>query len=1738
MRSILLSLIGIISMLGCATGGGGAGAGTGPSPLYGYGVCNRRLTADVVALNDDFVYNRMGAWEQGGMLYALKRDTETGPDGLPKLRSYKRARPIVLRMNQYDCLTINLTNGIGNTPKLKQSSTRQVSMHVTGLQVVESMKDDGSFVGTNPTRSALANPGETVSYTLFAGQTGGFIISTGGDDLSGQSQQTHGLFGMLNVEPADSEWYRSQVTYEDLCLAAGGTVDAQEQCNGAQKTPHGQPLIKDYKIQYPQGSPRQGPILAMLDDKLNMVHSDLTAIITYKGVTAFPKGTFPPNPAMPDREEPWREITTIYHDASTAQQAFTEFTQGDLSTTLGPGGDFFAINYGMGGIGAEILANRLGRGPMKDCVDCRYEEFFLTSWAVGDSAMVVDNPAGNVKNPDNKPATVAYYPDDPSNVYHSYLGDHVTFQIGHGGFSNHHVHHQHAHQWLHTPNSSDSHYLDSQTLGPGASYTLEMVYAGSGNVNLTPGDSIFHCHFYPHFAGGMWAMWRVHDVFEWGTQIDSSGKPIAGARALPDGEITTGTAIPALVPLPGKPMAPMPAKVELVDNGRRVKVLEPKNPGYPFFVPGRAAHRPPKPPLDTVWDGGLPRHVVVDSPTNKADQVQTQWNFSKDLTAVAAQELAERGTPEELAAMEYHAQKLHKSSKPDGSAGDFRTNGQKAVPGAPYADPCVNQNGTLVPSAANPRVYEAAVIQLDVILNKDGWHYPQQRMIALNTDVKDILAGNTPPHPFFIRANSHDCIQYWHTNLVPDYYEPDDFQVRTPTDVLGQHIHLVKFDVTSSDGAANGFNYEDGTLSPEEVQARIEALGKTGFIGLDGQPKELSAKDHPYFGKAPFTPVQTKAWKGAQTTVQRWYADPLLGKVKNVYTPDKGQVSATGDQDRTLRTVFTHDHFGPSTHQQAGLYAGLLIEPKDSKWYDPEDGKRELGTKKGTAWSGGPVPADAWKKDGGPTDWQANIVAPVPEESYREFAMLFQDLQLAYDAGSKPTYIPPALTEEERAKRREPSYIGYSDCTHAINPVDGNCSSKTPTPVIVSGNVNNGTSSVNYRNEPIPLRVNKQSGDAADLSYAYASIDRPSFNYTKKLQDGERTKPVWGGVGLYDPYTPMLRAYAGDQVQVRVLAGAHVEAKYFTMSGLRWHPEPSFLDSGFRAGQVVSLSEHFEILFKAPPIAKDAPTADFLYLADANATFGIQAGIWGMLRTYSSKQDDLVPLPNNPNTVGAAPDICPSASQTKSKYNRDNPRKYYVAATPAQLVFNSRDNLANPYAVVYRVADENGTPLSTSPSAGPLVLRAAAGDCVEVHLFNKIPASFEPLTETVSFSQAEGALKMTMSTRVGLRPQLVSYDVLRSDGVNVGNNGVVDGAIKAPQTIAPNQSKVVYRWFAGNIIVKGNDATYQPVEFGGANLFPSDPFNHASEGMFGAVVVEPAGSWWANQGTCARDAAGKPIYDPARCAPASGTDATILSESNQVLFDEFVASLSLFELKTQSGFQSGVDFGTDPIQSRYGSSADLTTVPNMWQAFSDSLPAPAGGAYGGTDGGADAGVIGPPATPTFVTYAGRQIRIRLMQNAGNGDNVFTFHGHMWQERPYADQSTTIAASKAAYTKYDPKQKSYTTASWKGARMGLGPAMHYDIVIASAGGINKIPGDYLYRTFATWTVNSGLWGIVRALPEGASYPQAPAPLVARAEPASPSARRGPRDRERETPARSSNPLVKRQALQEIMESGGN
>ncbi len=649
--------------------------------------CENIVQANVVALDQVYFWNRFGAVEPQGMMYALEHDVVSTSSSTTKLtpgkvalRPGKRPRPLVLRMNVGDCLFINFTNLLAPSPvDQQQPATRAASIHVVGMQVVNNIHDDGSYVGANINTGVIL-PGQSTRYRVYAEREGGYLMHSMGAIAGGEGDAgsiSAGLFGAINVEPRGSEWYRSQVTREDLDLAAGISIGNLPTIN--------------YNAVYPNTHPFAGrPILKMIDSSGVIVHSDLTAIITGPNAGNFTAGTQPAStPTYPNREQPFREFTIIFHDEIGAVQAFPHFEDEILQFPLHSARDAFAINYGTGGIGAEILANRLGVGPVHDCDECKYEEFFLSSWAVGDPAMVVDVPASrpctvqelregiNCQPTPGRKATRAFYPDDPSNVYHSYLNDHVKFRNLHAGSDDHHVFHLHAHQWLHTPRSDRSAYLDSQTIGQGASFTYEIAYRGSGNRNRTVGDAIFHCHFYPHFAQGMWGLWRVHDVLERGTVLDN-GLPALGSRALPDGEIVRGTPIPGVVPIPVLPMAPAPGQIALNNNGQVDPLSwDGKHPGYPFFIPGRAGRRPPHPPLDTIHDGGLPRHVVIDG---SATSVETRHDFSKIVDEMDVDWLNENGEPIELTAMTFHATAAgHPTKTPAGANATFKVNGAPAV---------------------------------------------------------------------------------------------------------------------------------------------------------------------------------------------------------------------------------------------------------------------------------------------------------------------------------------------------------------------------------------------------------------------------------------------------------------------------------------------------------------------------------------------------------------------------------------------------------------------------------------------------------------------------------------------------------------------------------------------------------------------------------------------------------------------------------------------------------------------------------------------------------------------------------------------------------------------------------------------------------------------------------------------------------------------------------------------------
>ena len=389
-----------------------------PQAVQAQANCARTITADVVAFDQVFFWNRLGAFQPQGMMYALRRDVvpisgSTLSPGNVQLRPDKRPRPIVLRMNVGDCLRITFQNLLSPTRRDgDQSATRWASIHAVGMQWTASTLDDGTYVGANP--NGLVDVGQSIVYNLYADREGEHVINSGGAMAGGEGDGGHinsGLFGAILVEPAGARWYRSQVTRQDLDYATTGT------------TPYGQPVL-NYEAVYPAGHPRAGlPVLNMLSGT-EIVHTDLNAVIAgsppnnaagTRTAGWFPPGTFPVNRyTHPEREQPFREFTVIYHDEIGAVQAFPEFEQPQLAYTLHSGRDGFAINYGSAGIGAEVLANRFRVGPMWNCTECKFEEFFLSSWTVGDPAMIVDKPANVACGPQTtSPNTVGQDPNLP-----------------------------------------------------------------------------------------------------------------------------------------------------------------------------------------------------------------------------------------------------------------------------------------------------------------------------------------------------------------------------------------------------------------------------------------------------------------------------------------------------------------------------------------------------------------------------------------------------------------------------------------------------------------------------------------------------------------------------------------------------------------------------------------------------------------------------------------------------------------------------------------------------------------------------------------------------------------------------------------------------------------------------------------------------------------------------------------------------------------------------------------------------------------------------------------------------------------------------------------------------------------------------------------------------------------------------------------------------------------------------
>jgi hypothetical protein len=114
---------------------------------------------------------------------------------------------------------------------------------------------------------------------------------------------------------------------------------------------------------------------------------------------------------------------------------------------------------------------------------------------------------------------------------------------------------------------------------------------------------------------------------------------------------------------------------------------------------------------------------------------------------------------------------------------------------------------------------------------------------------------------------------------------------------------------------------------------------------------------------------------------------------------------------------------------------------------------------------------------------------------------------------------------------------------------------------------------------------------------------------------------------------------------------------------------------------------------------------------------------------------------------------------------------------------------------------------------------------------------------------------------------------------------------------------------------------------------------------------------------------------------------------------------------------------------------------------------------------------GEPQTPIYCAKAGTAVRFRNLHPDGLGgfpDDVWTLHGHVWQEEPYVSLPTVPSA----------RLGNNPNSEWFGARDGFGPGNHFDVLINRAGGANGVKGDYLFKSMPVGEFTGGNWGIMR------------------------------------------------------------
>ena len=950
------------------------------------------------------------------------------------------------------------------------------------------------------------------------------------------------------------------------------------------------------------------------------------------------------------------------------------------------------------------------------------------------------------------------FADTTNIIPRGYLGDPTKFRLVHGGTEIFHVYHLHggSDRWRFNPLAdptydysrtgldkhpvevqSESARLDSQSIGPGESFDLE-IENGAGGAQQGAGEFLFHCHIAHHYFSGMWGYWRVYDTLQPDLMplpdraglpqaVDSSGlvnKTIAG-QTISDKNLDAWIR-PQLPPqgvthdinLATRDTADQDASVWdwAVDNASGLYLGEPDRAST-VELGGASV---PWPDFANVVPGH-PAALMVDQAVQSTYQLNgSRVSFDAGGYVGNRPKLLFNPTNGRPAwpLLRPHIGKRPPFS-PNGHSGapylgEF--GGQAAKPVLPVGttsslpiDPWANRPDGICPSGAPLRTYNVVGIALPITVTdpakKTKVVDPLGALDVLAQDKDAVYAGTkvyagvNHPEPLALRGNIGDCIAVTYTS------ELSDGGPELPFSKTNIHIHHVQFDTQASDGVISGFSFEQSIRPYKVVDPKLTVAAGAGDdrlnlssvakfqpgvwiavgMGLESieirqilsiNPSRNQVKLSEKLGQA----HAANEWAGTEFVQYRWYPDVELDN------------------------IFFHDHVNGIHGWSHGMVGQLVIEPEGSRYYDPVSGA-EIRAGAVADIHTDPTCVPGVSPGGFPVDTsnQCALIPGVVNGSYREFVVW------------------------------------------TINDHEPSTAEAT----------------INLRAEP----------------WADRTCGDPSRRFAASC----------GG----DPYTPVLKAYVGDQVVIRNI-NVGQGTNTLTFDGHQTFWEPRYRDAlGVESSPIdtihTTVSEKYTLILNGGAGGPNHVAGDYLYHDGENRRF--ESGAWGILRVLPSVTSGLKPLPGTtiPSQLPTCPSNAPVHAFAISAVD--------IPSTAAGGGQEGRKAAFVPSALAAAVSAKDAFP-------EPLVMHVAAGECVTVTLKNE-----------------------RTDSRASFHVGALLHD-LGSSGLNVGTN-------PDDQTVLPGGTRT-YTYYADS--PKLESVTIS--DFGGDNS--------GWDGLYGSVVVAPAGATFTN----------------------------------------------------------------------------------------------------------------------------------------------------------------------------------------------------------------------------------------------------------------------------------------------------